>query len=139
MSSIGTDAGSGSVDLASRVRQALAAESRLAEETAAIGVAASPDTVVTLEGEVASVAQKRVALERAASVGGVVGIVDRLHVRPAATMSDEEILRLVLDALVGEPAFQAIRVQGGTGDWHAESPSSWGSAARSTSRSPTVW
>ena len=122
MSSIRTDAGTGSADLASRVRQALAAEPRLAEEAATIGVAAGPDTVVTLEGEVASVARKRVALERTASVPGVVGILDRLHVRPAATMSDEEILHLVLDALVGEAAFQAIRVRGGTGAWHAPPP-----------------
>lgn len=122
MSAIGSEAGTGGVDLASRVRQALAAEPRLAEEVAAIGVAAGPDTVVTLDGEVASVARKRIALERAASVDDVVGIVDRLHVRPAARMSDEQILHLVLDALVGEPAFQAIRTKGGTGDWHAQPP-----------------
>lgn len=122
MSSISTDAGGGGVNLASGVRRALAAEQRLAEDAAVIGVAAGPDAVVTLEGEVASVARKRIALERAASLDGVVGIVDRLRVRPAATMSDEQILRLVLDALVGEPAFQAIRVRGGTGDWHAPPP-----------------
>ncbi len=122
MSSTGTGTDMGRVDLASQVRQALAAEPRLAEEAAAIGVAAGPDTVVTLEGEVASVARKRIALERAAAIDGVVGLVDRLRVRPAARMSDEEILRLVVDALVGEPAFQAIRVRGGTGDWHAGPP-----------------
>ncbi len=37
-------------------------------------------------------------------------------------MSDEEVLRSVLDALVGEAAFQAIRVRGGTGSWHAPPP-----------------
>jgi osmotically-inducible protein OsmY len=114
--------GTGPGDLAAGVRAALASEPRLAAALAAIEVAADAGSAVTLEGELSSVAEKRVALERAAAVPGVVGIVDRLHVRPAVRMTDEEILRLVLDALVGEPAFQGIRIQGGSGGWHPGPP-----------------
>ena len=44
--------------------------------------------VMTVEAEVASLAQKRLALERLAATPGVIGIVDRIRVAPAAAMSD---------------------------------------------------
>lgn len=109
-------------DLEARVRGALAAEPRLAEAIAAIGVEAAPGDAVVLAGEIGSVGEKRIALERAAAVEGVAGIVDRLRVWPAVPMPDEEVLRLVVDALVGEPAFAGIRVLGGTGGWRPGPP-----------------
>lgn len=92
----------------------------MAEETVAAGVLAalereprinlhrSPvrveyrDGVVTLEGETDSVAAKKMALERAAAVPGVAGIVDRLHVAPSQRMGDGAIRDHVLSGLIQE-------------------------------------
>lgn len=63
------------------------------------------DGTLTLEGEVERVAAKKIALERAASVAGVDGVVDRLHVIPAEAMEDGAIRDHVCDALTQEPAF----------------------------------
>lgn len=64
------------------------------------------DGVATLEGEVGTVAMKKLALERAAAVAGVTGIVDRLRVVPAERQGDGAILDQLRDALVQEPAFR---------------------------------
>ncbi len=50
------------------------------------------DGVATIDAEVDTVAIKRLALERLASVPGIGGIVDRLRVKPASPMSDDGIL-----------------------------------------------
>lgn len=64
--------------------------------------------ILTLEGEMASLAAKKLALEHAAAVAGVEGIVDRLHVAPAQRMGDGEIRDLVRRALEQEPAFSEL-------------------------------
>jgi osmotically-inducible protein OsmY len=86
------------------VRRALGSERR-------IGLHA-PDLVMdfdagalTLEGELPDIAAKRLALEHAAAVPGVDGIVDRLHVSPAERMGDKEVRDHVSRALEQEPAF----------------------------------
>lgn len=95
------------------VRSALAAEGRLDMGAHPITLAFS-DGTLTLQGEVASVAAKKLALERAAAVPAVTGVVDRLHVAPAQRMDDAELGRLIRDALLQEPAFAdfAIGQQG---------------------------
>lgn len=59
------------------------------------------DGVVVLEGEVADVAAKKIALDLAASVRGVRGIVDRLRVAPGERRGDgairDSLARLLLD------------------------------------------
>jgi osmotically-inducible protein OsmY len=55
------------------------------------------DGAVLLEGEVDDIAAKKLALELAASVDGVRGVVDRLHVVPAQRRGDGAIR----DSLVG--------------------------------------
>lgn len=60
---------------------------------------------LTLDGEVASVAAKKLALEAAAAVPGVTGIVDRVRVAPAQRMSDTGIRDQLRSALLQEPAF----------------------------------
>lgn len=60
---------------------------------------------LTLEGEVPDIAAKKLALNLAAAVPGVDGIVDRLHVAPAERMEDGEIRERVARALEQEPAF----------------------------------
>ncbi len=66
------------------------------------------DGVLTMEGEVADVGAKKLALERAASVPGVEHIVDELRVAPACTMGDAQIRDHVRDLLLGEPALQPV-------------------------------
>lgn len=66
------------------------------------------DGVLTMEGELADVGAKKIALERAASVPGVEHVVDRLSVTPARTMGDAEIRDHVRDLLLEEPALQPV-------------------------------
>ena len=64
------------------------------------------DGMVTIEAEVESIAQKRLALERIARIRGVSGIIDRLHVRPAVQMSDAGIIDHLRKAFAGELSFR---------------------------------
>ena len=75
------------------------------------------DGTLTLEGEVPNVAAKKLALEHAAALPEVSGILDRLRVQPAQPMGDREIRNHVRDALLQEPAFGefALREQTGSG------------------------
>lgn len=81
------------------VEKALAAEQRLAGAQTRVSLSLDDRGALTLEGEVDSVAEKRIALERAAAVKGVIGIVDRLRVRPAEPMKDKVIRQHILNAL----------------------------------------
>lgn len=69
------------------------------------------DGIVTLSGEVESIAAKKLALEIAASPSPVTGIVDRLRVEPSEPMEDGAIRDHVCDALLGESAFNSYSVQ----------------------------
>jgi osmotically-inducible protein OsmY len=96
------------------VRSALRSEPKIGDGAAAIEMNFN-EGVLTLAGVVASIAMKKLALERAAELPPVRGIVDRLHVRPAAHMGDREIAQHVRDALLQEPALAecAIAVRRG--------------------------
>jgi osmotically-inducible protein OsmY len=91
------------------VRKALASEPRvgLREHSLALGYAG---LTLTIEGEVASIAAKKLALERIAAVPGIEGIIDRLHVAPAQPMGDGQVRDLVRDALLQEPALGEIAI-----------------------------
>ena len=104
-------------DILAKVRAALSSEPRLDLHATPVDLAFDGETL-TMTGEVTSVIAKKRALERAATVGGVAGIIDRLHVIPAQAMGDSEIRDHVRDALLGEPAFAdcALRVWD-DGDW----------------------
>jgi len=71
------------------------------------------DGVLIIEGETKSVAAKKLALELAASVPGITGIVDRLRVAPARRMGDGQIRDHIRDAILEEPVFEncALRVR----------------------------
>lgn len=101
-------------EVADAVRAALRSEPRLAANEHPIAVTCA-DGIVTLEGEAASVAAKKLALERAAAVPGVTGIVDRLRVEPAERMGDRQIRDLVRDALIQEPALAECTIRTWTG------------------------
>jgi osmotically-inducible protein OsmY len=98
------------IEVLDRVRAALASEPRLDlhEFPIRLGYA---DGTLTLEGEVGDVAAKKLALERAAALPEVSGIVDRLRVRPAQRMGDGEIRDLLRDALLQEPAFADFAIR----------------------------
>jgi osmotically-inducible protein OsmY len=95
-----------------QVRAALQSEPRLDLHAFPIAISESGDAII-LEGEVVDVAAMKLALERAAAVPGVAGIVDRLRVQPAQPMGDGAIRDHLRDAWLQEPAFAdfAIRVR----------------------------
>lgn len=97
------------IALLERVRDALRADTRIRFDEERIVLAISNGDLV-LEGDLADVGVKRRVLRRAASVFQGRGIVDRLHVRPAAPMEDGMIRDLVRDALIEEPALSQCRL-----------------------------
>jgi osmotically-inducible protein OsmY len=66
---------------------------------------------LTLEGEVASVAVKKLALEAGVAVSEVTAIIDRLRAKAAQPMGDSKIRGLVRDALLQEPAFAGFIIE----------------------------
>jgi hypothetical protein len=92
-----------------RARAALASEPRLDLHKFPIELSYA-DGTLTLEGEVGDIAAKKLALERAAALPEVTGIIDRLRVRPAQRMGDGQIRDLVRDALLQEPALAEFAV-----------------------------
>lgn len=99
------------------VRRALTADPRIHQTGADPIRTRMEGSDLLLEGVVADVASKKLALERAGAVPGVGMIVDRLRVEPAAAMSDGEILQKVLRVLDQESAFDDLvlrhQVEGG--------------------------
>ena len=96
------------------VRAALEREPRVRFDRRQIRIAFNEvDDTITLQGEAPDIAAKKLALELAAAVSGVRGVVDRLRVTPGERMSDEEIRDHIRDAFIQEQAFAncAIRVQ----------------------------
>ncbi|MGQ0650806.1 MAG: BON domain-containing protein [Betaproteobacteria bacterium] len=73
-----------------QVRAALERETRINLHRYPVRID-SADDVVTLEGEVADIAAKKLALEAAAGVKGVGGIIDRLRVAPGQRRGDGAI------------------------------------------------
>lgn len=99
-------------DVLQKAGQALRSEARIGSDRDPISLSFD-DGCLTMEGEVANVAAKKLALESAAALAEVTGIIDRLRVAPAQAMGDKEIRDHVRDALVGEPALSncAVRVK----------------------------
>lgn len=93
-----------------RALSALRSEPRLGPHFKLAALKLEPDGVLLVEGEVETVAQKRLALERLAALPEIDGIVDRLHVRPAARMSDDGIRDHLRKAFLQEPAFEDVRI-----------------------------
>lgn len=94
------------------VEAAFAREPHLDLQRYPMRIAFEGDTL-SLDGEVEHIAAKKLALERAAAVPGVEGLVDRLRVAPAVPMSDEAIRDHVRDALYQEPAFATFALNVG--------------------------
>ncbi len=91
------------------VRAAFEHEPRLNLHRYPVHLALSDGDLI-VEGEVEHVAAKKLALELAAAVPGVSGIVDRLRVAPAQPMGDGAIRDHIRDALLQEPVFAHCRI-----------------------------
>ena len=98
-------------ELEKEVRAALRSEPRLGPAFHLRALQIEADGAVILDGQVPSVAAKKIALEKVAAIPGVMGIVDRLHVEPATQMSDGEIRVHVRDAMIEEPAFEQLEIR----------------------------
>jgi osmotically-inducible protein OsmY len=92
------------------IRAALHSEPRLGPGFRADLLDVDAEGSVTVEAEAESVAAKRLALERIAATPGVTGVIDRLHVKPAAPMSDDGILDHLRKAYVQEPEFRRLKI-----------------------------
>ncbi|GEC33433.1 hypothetical protein ABIE78_000485 [Sinorhizobium fredii] len=97
-------------ELVRRALAALRSEPRLGPTFKLDLIRMEPDGAALLEGEVETVAQKRLALERVAAIPDLNGLVDRIRVRPAVPMSDNGIRDHLRKVLVREPAFEGLRI-----------------------------
>ncbi len=94
------------------VRRALRGEPQLDLDRQSIRLAfAAGELLVT--GEVDSIAAKKRAVARAATVPSVTRVIDELCVRPKASMPDDEIRDLLRKALIEEPTLAGCIVREG--------------------------
>lgn len=91
-------------DIEKEVRAALERDPRVDFHRHAIEVRFERESMLILEGELPTIAAKKLALEHAAAIAGVSGIVDRLRVTPTRPMGDGEIRDHLRAALLQEPA-----------------------------------
>ena len=108
------------LQLFATVRATLRSEPRLGPSFHLRDLRLEPDGALVLDGEVPSVAAKKLALEHvAAAAPSVTCIVDRLHVKPAVHMTDKEIRVHVRNGLIAEPSFMALEIREFEGgEWH---------------------
>jgi osmotically-inducible protein OsmY len=105
------------LELLAKVRGTLRSERLLGPSFHLRDLGIEPDGSLVLEGEVNSVAAKKLALEHVAAIApSVTCIVDRLHVRPATPMSDKEIRVHVRNALIAESSLWALEICEREGD-----------------------
>lgn len=92
------------------IRSAFQRETRLGSAARSLTMALDAGTL-TLEGEVPSVAAKKLALEIAARHTMVDAIVDRVHIRPLREKSDKDIRTELGEVFAHEPALEGIAVR----------------------------
>ncbi|HEX6995452.1 MAG TPA: BON domain-containing protein [Gammaproteobacteria bacterium] len=97
------------IDVIKRIESALEHEPKVNLHRSDIAIEFADGTAI-LSGEVENIAAKRLALERAAALPEVSGIVDRLHVKPAEAMGDGEIASHIEHALTSDSAFDDCAV-----------------------------
>ena len=105
------------VKLIAELRQRLAGDRRLAGGLTLARFRREPDGLLLIEGDVDRVAQKKIALEIAAAHPDVPGIVDRLRVRPAETMSDSGIRSHLRKIFASDVTLQGLSVDEVLGGW----------------------
>ncbi len=98
-------------EIVREVHAALNRDPRVGLRRHPIVIECQPDGSLVLQGETESLAAKKIALELAASIRGSTGIIDRLRVAPAQSMSDGAIRDHVRAAMLEEGAFVNCRIQ----------------------------
>jgi osmotically-inducible protein OsmY len=99
-----------------RVRQAFASEPRIGPGFRPARLDIDDEGILLVDGEVDSVPAKKLVLEHAAALRGVSGVLDRVRVKPASAMGDDEIRAHLLNACSQEPAFLALELRERSGD-----------------------
>lgn len=97
-------------EIVKAVRAAFEHEPRINLHRYPVHLACSDGDLV-VEGEMENIVAKKLALELAAAVPGVSGIVDRLRVAPAQPMGDGALRAHVRDALLQESVFANCRLR----------------------------
>jgi len=92
-------------ELAQKVRAMLAADTRIKLPLHPLRIEATPDDAIILQGEVADVAARKVALSLAASVHGVRGVIDRLRIHVPEQRGDGAIRDSLLKFVEKESEF----------------------------------
>jgi osmotically-inducible protein OsmY len=103
--------GTKSQDLRDQALAAIRSEARIGPHFKPVVLEIDDDGTATIQAEVATVAIKRLALERLAATKGVSAIIDRLRVKPATVMSDDGILDHLRKTYYAEPAFRYLRIK----------------------------
>jgi len=98
-----------------KVHAALEREPRINIHRFPIAIS-NADGVVLLEGELADVAAKKLALDPAASVGGVSGIVDRLRVVAGERRGDGAVRDSLARLLLESPEFRNCTIRSHTNE-----------------------
>jgi osmotically-inducible protein OsmY len=98
-------------DIVKKVEAALEHDVRVELHKHPLRIALDADGALVLEGELPSIVAKKLALEHAAAIPGISGIVDRLRVMPTRRMGDGEIRDHVRDALLEEPTIDRCGVR----------------------------
>lgn len=93
------------------VRAALRSEARVDLQNHPLKLTLAATGGLVMEGELADVAAKKLALERAAAIPGIDGIVDRIRIVPAQRMGDGAIRDELRAALLQEPAFSTFAIR----------------------------
>ncbi|MDP2620070.1 MAG: BON domain-containing protein [Hyphomicrobiales bacterium] len=93
-----------------KVRAALRSEPRLGPTFSPQRLDIDGEGALLIEGEVRSVAAKKLALERVAALPEVTGVLDRLRVEPKVRMADAEIRDHLRKAFQQEPNFAALEI-----------------------------
>lgn len=88
------------------VRAIFEREPRINPHRDRIKIDCTEDGALILEGEVRSIVVKRLAMKLAINIPGIIGIVDRLHLKSAERMEDGMVLDLVRDALIEDSTFK---------------------------------
>lgn len=100
------------LQLLAKVRSTLRSEPLLGPSFHLRDLRIEHDGSLILDGEVPSVAAKKLALEHVAALApSATCIVDRLHVKPAVHMTDKEIRVHVRNGLIEEPSLRALEIR----------------------------
>jgi osmotically-inducible protein OsmY len=93
------------------VMRAFRADPRLGPYFSLGRIAVEADGTLALEGEVSSLAEKKLALLLAARSMGTARIADRIHVRPAMPVGDREMRARLREVLAGDSDFADLELR----------------------------